>query len=109
MDCPRARSEVRHLERTRNYLKPGAVDAALRTWREYVHRPRRELWRDHEHGNVYWSYCCANPFEARELLDTVLGAMSPRSARELRKVVGRADAVWDRSASYDGTRYFGSM
>lgn len=89
--------EIRRLERTRNYLRPGDVGAALRLWRDYVHRPERELWRDYECGNPYW-YCCEpNPLEARALLDTVIRATSPRNARELRRIVGRFDAVWIRS------------
>ncbi|NBE50679.1 hypothetical protein [Streptomyces boluensis] len=91
----RAMSEIVHLERTRNYLQSGDVRRALRLWKEYVRRPERELWHDDEFGNVYW-YCCGDPFEARALLDTVTQAMSPRSAAELRRVVGRSDAVWNR-------------
>lgn len=97
----RALFEIRRLEHTRNYLEPGDVGAALRLWRDYVHRPERELWRDYEWGNPYW-YCCEpDPLEARALLDTVTRAMSPRSARELRRIVGRFDAVWNRTPPYD--------
>ncbi|MFD3933386.1 hypothetical protein [Streptomyces sp. NPDC058614] len=88
----RALSEIVHLERTRNYLQPGDVSAALRLWKEYVHRPERQLWHDYEWGNVDW-YCCGSPLEARALLDTVMRAISPRSARELRQIVSRFDAV----------------
>lgn len=91
----RALSEIRRLEHSRNYLRPGDVDAALCLWQDYVHRPERELWHDYEWGNVHW-YCCGNPLEARALLDMVMRALSPRSARELRKVIGRYDAVWSR-------------
>ncbi|MBL1086973.1 hypothetical protein JK359_34270 [Streptomyces actinomycinicus] len=90
----RAVSEIHRLEHTRNYLRPGDVVAAVRLWKGYVHRPERELWHDHEWGNVHW-YCCGNPLEARALLGTVMQAISPRSARELRKVVSRLDAVWE--------------
>ncbi|MCG7206627.1 hypothetical protein [Streptomyces arenae] len=94
-------SEVIHLERTRNYLQPGDVSAAVGLWKDYVHQPERDLWHDYEWGNVHW-YCCGDPFEARALLDTVMQAMSPRSARELRKIVSRSDAVWNRpSPPYD--------
>ncbi|MEU8971990.1 hypothetical protein AB0D11_22405 [Streptomyces monashensis] len=89
----RALSEISGLERTRNYLCPGDVARAVRLWREYVHRPQRELWRDYEAGNVHWD-CCDSPLEARALLDTVMRALPPRSARELRRVIGRFDAVW---------------
>jgi hypothetical protein len=91
----RALSEIYHLELTRNYLQPGDVGAAMRLWRNYVHRPERELWHDYERGNVCWS-CCGNPLEARALLDTVMQAMSRRAARELRQIVGRFDDVWDQ-------------
>ena len=85
-------SEIRHLERTRNYLQPGAVGAAVRLWKDYVHRPERELWHEYEWGNPY-DECCGDPREARALLDNVLRAMSPRTARELRQIVSRYDAV----------------
>lgn len=91
----RALSEIVRLERTRNYLQPGDVSAALRLWKEYVHRPARELWHDDEFGNVHW-YCCGNPFEGRALLDGVIRAMSPRGARELRKIIGPLDAFMER-------------
>ncbi|MBC2874827.1 hypothetical protein H7K43_07130 [Streptomyces sp. TYQ1024] len=91
----RALSEISRLERSRNYLRPGDVSTAVRLWKDYVRRPERQLWHDHEWGNAHW-YCCGDPFEARALLDTVMQAMSPRNARELRQVVGRSDAVWNR-------------
>ncbi|MBT2440498.1 hypothetical protein J7E93_10315 [Streptomyces sp. ISL-36] len=91
----RALSEIFRLERGRNYLQPGDVSAALRLWKEYVHRPERQLWHDDEWGDVHW-YCCGNPLEARALLDTVTQAMSPRSARELRRIISRFDAIWNR-------------
>lgn len=91
----RALSEISRLEHTRNYLQLGDVSTAVGLWKSYVHRPERDLWHDYEWGNVHW-YCCGNPLEARALLDTVMQAISPRSARELRKVVSRSDAVWNR-------------
>ncbi|MEZ0069464.1 hypothetical protein ABIA32_005508 [Streptacidiphilus sp. MAP12-20] len=90
----RVLSEVARLEDTRNYLQPGDVAAAVRLWEDYVHLPERQLWHDYEWGNVHW-YCCPNPLEARSLLDRVMHALSPRSARELRKIVNRSDAVWN--------------
>ncbi|MFD6555815.1 hypothetical protein [Streptomyces sp. NPDC058398] len=89
-----ALSEITRLERTRNYLRPGDVSAAVRLWKDYVHHPERRLWDDYESDNVHW-YCCGNPFEARALLDRVMQAMAPRSAREIRQIVGRFDAVWN--------------
>ncbi|MEU4090618.1 hypothetical protein [Streptomyces aureus] len=90
-----ALSEIVRLERTRGYLKPGDVSAAVRLWRDYVRNPERRLWQDYEYGNVHW-YCCGDPFEARALLEAVMLAMTPRNARRLRQLVGRSDAVWNR-------------
>ncbi|WP_330461630.1 hypothetical protein OIB37_35045 [Streptomyces sp. NBC_00820] len=98
----RALSEIIRLEHTRNYLQPGDVSAAVGLWKDYVHQPERDLWLDYEWGNVHW-YCCGNPLEARALLDTVMQAMSPRNARELRKVVSRSDAVWNLPSPPYGT------
>ncbi|MFE4703622.1 hypothetical protein ACFRIC_41910 [Streptomyces sp. NPDC056738] len=92
---PNALSEVVRLERTRNYLQSGDISKALRLWKDYVHRPEHLLWHDYEWGNVHW-YCCGNPWEARALLDTVMQAVSPRSTRELRQLVGRLDAIWNQ-------------
>ncbi|WP_371634226.1 hypothetical protein OG693_38035 [Streptomyces sp. NBC_01259] len=89
----RALSEIIELERTRNYLRQGDVSTAVALWKDYVHQPERALWHDYEWGNVHW-YCCGDPLEARALLDTVMQALSPRGARELRKIVNRSDAVW---------------
>ncbi|MFJ5846804.1 hypothetical protein [Streptomyces sp. NPDC092903] len=89
---PRALSEIIGLERTRNYLRPGDVSAAVALWKDYVHQPERALWHDYEWGNVHWD-CCGDPLEARALLDTVMQAVSPRSARELRKIVSRSDSA----------------
>lgn len=97
----RALSEIACLEHTRNYLQPGDVSTAVGLWKNYVHQPERDLWHDYEWGNAHW-YCCGNPLEARALLDTVIQAISPPSARELKKVVSRSDAVWNRpSPPYD--------
>lgn len=100
----RALSEIYRLERTRNYLQPGDVSAAARLWKDYVRRPERELWHDYEWGNVHW-YCCGNPLEARALLDAVTQAMSPRTAREFRQIIGGCDDVWNQpSPPYDTGR-----
>ncbi|MGI5144331.1 hypothetical protein [Streptomyces sp. CA-106110] len=94
-------SEIFRFERTRNYLQAGDVSVAVRLWKDYVHRPECQLWHDCEWGNVHW-YCCGNPLEARALLDIVMQAMSPRSARGLRRIISRFDAVWNQpSPSYD--------
>ncbi|TXS16646.1 hypothetical protein EAO70_15000 [Streptomyces sp. adm13(2018)] len=87
----RTLSEIVRLERTRNYLQPGDVSSAFRLWKDYVHRPTRELWHDDEFGNVHW-YCCGNPLEGRALLDGVIQAMSLRGAREIRKIIEKLDS-----------------
>lgn len=91
----RALSEINRLELTRNYLQPGDVSTTVGLWKKYVHQPERDLWHDYEWGNVHWD-CCGNPLEARALLNTVMQAISPRSARELRAVVSRSDTAWNR-------------
>ncbi|KOG89259.1 hypothetical protein [Streptomyces varsoviensis] len=103
----RALSEVAGLERTRNYLYPGDVGRAVALWKEFVHRPERELWRDydrHWHDDDWlrleWA-CCGSPLEARQLLDTVARAMSHDGARELRKIISRLDAFWTPPALLD--------
>ncbi|WP_261991550.1 hypothetical protein [Streptomyces sp. OR43] len=83
-------SEIVRLERTRNYLGPGDVGAAVRLWTDYVRRPEGELGHDDEYGNVH-EECCGNPIEARALLSIVMHAMSRRHARELRQIVARLD------------------
>ncbi|OIJ66072.1 hypothetical protein WN71_020655 [Streptomyces mangrovisoli] len=98
-----ALSEIHRLERTRNYLHPGDVGAAVRLWKEYARRPQRELWHDYERGNVHW-YCCGNPLQARALLETVTQAVSPRTARELRRIISRADGLWNPSRPFDTDR-----
>jgi hypothetical protein len=86
----RTLAEITRLELSRNYLAPGEVSEAVRTWKRHRRQPLRVLWRDHELGDTHRD-CCGDPLEARELLDTVLGALSPRGAGELRRVVSRID------------------
>lgn len=94
---PRVLSEITRLERTRNYLEPGETGWAVRLWRDHVRRSARELWHHDEHGDAH-DYCCGNPLQARAVLDTVLRGMSPRGAREFRKVIARLDGQLDRPA-----------
>lgn len=88
-------SEIFRLERTRNYLQPGDVGAAVRLWKDHVRRSERDLWHDYEWGNAHW-YCCGNPLEARVLLGTLTSALSRRSARELRLIIARLDGFRKR-------------
>lgn len=87
----RTLSELVRIERTRNYLQPGDTGAALRRWKDYDHRPERELRHDDEFGNVHW-YCCGSPLEGRALLHGVMQAMSQRGARELRTIIEELDS-----------------
>ncbi|MFJ1756369.1 hypothetical protein [Kitasatospora sp. NPDC088134] len=86
-----AHCEILRLERARNHLSPGDVARAVHRWKSHVALPSRELWHSDAWGDVHW-YCCGNPLEARALLDAVQSALSPRGARELRRVVDRIDA-----------------
>ena len=86
-----ASSEIARLERTRNYLRTGDVGSAVLLWKNHVRRPTRELRHYYEFGDVH-DFCCGSPVKARDLLDIVISAMSPRSARELRAIIGRLDA-----------------
>jgi hypothetical protein len=96
----RALSQILALERSRNYLQPGDVGAALRLWQDYVHRPERRLWHEYEWDDIHWD--CGDPYAARALLDVVMQALPARQARELRQIVGRFDAVWNTpSPPYD--------
>ncbi|MGW4893052.1 hypothetical protein ACWEQL_12435 [Kitasatospora sp. NPDC004240] len=99
----RALSEIARLERTRNYLRPGDVTTAVRLWSEHVRRSERQRRHDDEWGTVH-RYCCGDPVEARALLGTVMRAMSPRNARELRELVDRLDAALGHAlpAAYRG-------
>ncbi|MEU4877652.1 hypothetical protein [Streptomyces sp. NPDC021608] len=97
----RALAKLRRLERTRTYLSSGDIAEAVRLWQEYVRRPERELWREYEGGGMHGE-CCGDPLEARALLDTVTRALSRATARELRRLVARSDALLNRpSPPYD--------
>ncbi|GAA1522210.1 hypothetical protein GCM10009730_32660 [Streptomyces albidochromogenes] len=97
---PRVLSEIVRLERTRNYLYPGDVSKAVGLWRDFVHRPERDLWRDYDRlwHDDDWLYlewvCCGSPLEARVLLDMVMQALSPRGAHELQKIISNLDTCW---------------
>lgn len=85
-------AEVIRLEETRNYLSAGDVYLALRIWHRYVRSTARVLWADHERDGPSWD-CCGDPFAARDMLDTVIAAMSTRHGRELRRLVEADDAL----------------
>ncbi|WP_228562557.1 hypothetical protein [Catenulispora rubra] len=68
------------------------VAAALRIWRGFVRWRYRRLWVDTDGCGIF--ECCGSPWEAREILERVMTSMSERSARELRRLVDRLDAMY---------------
>ncbi|MFE6617015.1 hypothetical protein [Amycolatopsis sp. NPDC057786] len=80
---PALAAELARLERSRNYLGPGAIRTALRLWREFVANPYRRLRVDSE-GCGVWE-CCGDPRQAREMLEGVLLALPARLAKEFRR------------------------
>ncbi|MBA0049406.1 hypothetical protein E0L36_00285 [Streptomyces sp. AJS327] len=88
---PRTRYEIARLECARGYLRPGTTAVALRHWRAFVHDPYHRLWVDHDGGCGIWE-CCADPHEARELLEGVRGALRPRARREFGRLLAPLDA-----------------
>lgn len=91
---PYALAVIARLEWTQDDLWPGKVSAALRTWRNFVRHPYRRLWADYRDGGCGVFECCGSPWEARDLLEFVMTAMSERSCRELRRVVDRLDELY---------------
>ncbi|WP_410576873.1 hypothetical protein [Amycolatopsis sp. lyj-108] len=83
---PALAAGIARLERSRNYLGPGATRTALRLWREFTVDPYRRLRVDTE-GCGVWE-CCGDPRQAREMLEGVLLALPARAAKELRRHVG---------------------
>ena len=91
---PYALAVIARLEWTRDGLWPGKVSAALRMWRYFVRNPYRRVWVEYPDGGCGIFECCGSPWDARELLEFVMTAMSERSSRELRRVVDRPDAMY---------------
>ncbi|MFJ5989692.1 hypothetical protein [Lentzea sp. NPDC092896] len=89
----RIMSDVLRLELSRNYLGLFAVEIALRAWTEFVHNPYRRLW-DFESKGCGISWCCTDPYEARELLGFVARALPRKSAKELRRRLAELDALY---------------
>lgn len=90
---PYALAVIARLEWTRDDLWPGKVSAALRMWRGFVRHPYRRLWVEYPDGGCGIFECCGSPWEARQLLETVMTSMSERSSRELRRLVDRLDEM----------------
>ncbi|MFI6938165.1 hypothetical protein ACIBI4_02725 [Streptomyces sp. NPDC050418] len=88
----RVLAEIDRLERTRNYLFPGAVTDAVLLWQDFARRPAATHWSVKDADLEF--YCCGDPFAARELLTVVEGALSRPAARALRAVLAAADARW---------------
>ncbi|MEZ0095736.1 hypothetical protein [Streptacidiphilus sp. EB129] len=91
---PYALAVIARLEWTRDDLRPGKVAAALRMWRGFVRNPYRRLWVDYPDNGCGIFECCGAPWEARQLLETVMLSMSERSARELHRLVERLDEMY---------------
>ncbi|WP_226961940.1 MULTISPECIES: hypothetical protein [Streptomyces] len=89
-----ALAEILHIERTRNYLWAGGTAEALRRWRTFVREPGHRLWDERTNGGCLIWACCGDPFEAREFLESVMRALSRRSARELRALVEPLDDLY---------------
>jgi hypothetical protein len=85
-----ALAEVRRIERQKKHLWPGSIGSAFVRWRSFVHQPNRRLWDYKNDGCTEWA-CCGDPWQAREYLEAVTLAMSPRKARELRSLVEALD------------------
>jgi hypothetical protein len=84
----KAAAAVRRVETDR--LWPGAVVAALGTYRRFVHRPGRYL-------TIPNAYCpCCDPVDARGTLDLVLRLLPARDRGEPRRVVEPLDAEFER-------------
>ena len=91
---PYARAVIARLEWTRDDLWPGKVGTALWMWRSFVRDPYRRLWVDYPDGGCGIFECCGSPWEARELLEVAMTAMSERSSRDLRRIVDRLDGMY---------------
>src|SRR4051812_43966342 len=90
---PRLLADVERLERSRNYLWPGAVWLALDVWTAWVRSPSRKCWMDQTPWE--WEYYPEeDPFRAREVLGAVACALPRKSARELRKRLKELDDLF---------------
>ncbi|MFI0421031.1 hypothetical protein [Spongiactinospora sp. 9N601] len=83
-------AELRRIERRKNYLWPGSIEAAFIRWRSFVHQPNRRLWDHTQAGCTEWA-CCGDPTEARDFLEAAMLSMSRRHARELRPLIKALD------------------
>ncbi len=90
----RVQREIDRLERTRNYLHPGAVTDAALCWQRFARRSAGARWALRDADLEF--HPGGDPFAARNLLDLVERALSRPAARALRAVLAEADARWDR-------------
>ncbi|GAB3813805.1 hypothetical protein GCM10027605_58120 [Micromonospora zhanjiangensis] len=88
----RGQSEIAQLERSR--LHPGAVAESLREWRLFVHASRQQRAEMRGCGQLS---CCLDPLDHRRVLELAICAMTPTTAKALRKHVEELDALadWD--------------
>ncbi|RSN20068.1 hypothetical protein DMC63_13350 [Streptomyces sp. WAC 05977] len=80
---PALTAGLARLERSRNYLGPGATRTALRLWREFVANPYWRLRVDSE-GCGVWE-CCGDPWQSKEMLEGVALALPAGLAKEMRR------------------------
>lgn len=79
---------VKRLESAR--LGPGAVAEAIATYERFLRRPGRLLY-------LPWHECpCCDPVYARDVLQAMLGALPSTVGRDLRSLVARLDAEFER-------------
>lgn len=79
---------LQRLERRR--LGPGTVAQAIATYQRFVRRPGRTLY-------LPFHECpCCDPVYARDILQQALSALPQASARDLRLLVARLDAEFER-------------
>jgi len=91
---PYALAVITRLEQARDGWWPGVVGAALWKWYCFVRNPYRRVWVDYPDGGCGIFECCGSPWLARDMIEVVLTAMSPRSGRDLRRIVDRLDQMY---------------
>ena len=72
------------------WMWPGAVFQAFRGWRSFAHGPLRDLTSISVAG-CGTPECCPAPDADRDVLEAALHRLPPKSARELRALVGALD------------------
>lgn len=84
---------VKRLEGSR--LGPGAVAEAIATYESFLRRPGRYL------SSPGYECPCCDPVYARDVLQVALGALPKSTGRDLRLIVARLDAEFERKTLPD--------